>query len=71
MYKVIKRFHDLEDSKKTKTGIIYHEYKVGDDYPRKGLKPSKARIEELLGSNNKQGVPLIEEVPVEESDPEK
>lgn len=60
MYKVIKGFYDLEDSKKTKTGIIYHEYAIGDAYPRKGLKPTKARIDELLSSDNKQRTPLIE-----------
>lgn len=59
MYKVVKGFYDLEDSKKTKTGTIYHAYEVGDVYPRKGLKPSKARIDELLGSDNKQNTPLI------------
>ncbi|MDO4170304.1 MAG: hypothetical protein Q4D45_10430 [Lachnospiraceae bacterium] len=70
MYKVIKGFHDLEDSKKTKTGTIYHEYKVGDIYPRKGLKPSKVRINELLGSDNKQNTPLIELVEDEKATPQ-
>lgn len=54
MYKVIKLFHDLQDKN--------HLYKVGDEYPRAGLKPSKKRIEELAGKDNKQGQPLIEEV---------
>lgn len=69
MYKVIKGFHDLQDVKKTKSGEIYHEYKVGDAYPRKGVSPSEDRIAELAGSDNKQGIPLIEfvgEVAVEE-----
>lgn len=60
MYKVVKHFHDLLDSKKTKGGVMYHEYNVGDVYPRKGLKPSAERIEELAGKDNKQGTPLIQ-----------
>lgn len=68
MYKVIKRFLDLTDGKKTKKGTIYYEYNVGDEYPRKGSKPTKARITELSGSNNKQGVPLIKEVKEEGKD---
>lgn len=60
MYKVIKRFHDLLDSRKTKTGVIYHEYNVGDVFPRKGMDVSDDRIQELAGKDNKQGVPLIE-----------
>ena len=60
MYKVIKRFHDLQDSRKTKTGVIYHEYNVGDTFPRKGKDVSEERIQELAGSDNKRGVPLIE-----------
>lgn len=72
MYKVIKYFHDLTDSKKTKSGKLYHEYKVNDVYPREGINPSEERIAELLGSNNKQGMPLI--IKVEEgtdADPKK
>ena len=60
MYKVIKDFFDLQDAKETKSGTVYTEYKVGDTYPRKGLKPSAERITELLGSDNKQHTPLIE-----------
>lgn len=51
MYKVIKLFADLKDNN--------HVYKVGDEYPRKGLQVSEDRIAELAGSNNKQGTPLI------------
>ena len=54
MYKVIKSFTDLQDKK--------HLYKVDDEYPRKGLKPTKGRIKELSGKDNRQGVPLIKEV---------
>jgi hypothetical protein len=63
MYKVVKLFTDLQDSN--------HLYEVGDEYPRLGLNPGLARIEELKGPNNKQGVPLIEEVPDLEADEEK
>ena len=59
MYKVVKAFHDLKDVKKTKSGNVYHEYNVGDTYPRNGLNPSEERISELSGDNNKQGTPLI------------
>jgi hypothetical protein len=52
MYKVIKYFCDLQDKN--------HEYNVGDTFPRKGLDVSAERLAELSGSNNKQGVPLIE-----------
>jgi len=56
MYKVIEKFADLQDSNKI--------YEVGDVYPSKGSKPSAERIEELAGSGNKIGRPLI--VAVEE-----
>lgn len=54
MYKVIVQFKDLKDGA--------HLYKVGDEYPRKGVSPSEGRIEELATSNNKRGRALIEEV---------
>lgn len=54
MYKVIKYFTDLQDNG--------HPYHVGDVYPREGLSVSEARIAELSGSKNKQGVALIEKV---------
>lgn len=59
-YKVIKFFHDLQDTVKTKGGEICHAYNVGDTYPREGYKPSADRIAELAGSDNKQRTPLIE-----------
>lgn len=58
MYKVIKFFTDLHDAE--------HPYNVGDEFPRKGVRVSAARIAELADSGNKQGQPLIELV-VEES----
>lgn len=60
MYKVIKKFHDLQDATKTKNGEIYYEYKVGDTFPRNGMKVTEERLKELSGEDNKQGVPLIE-----------
>lgn len=54
MYKVIKYFTDLHDAD--------HEYHLGDTFPRKGVKVTNARLEELAGEKNKQGVPLIEKV---------
>lgn len=62
MYKVIKGFHDLQDSVSTKNGTIYHEYKVGDVFPREGKKVDENRLKELAGKDNKRGVPLIKEV---------
>ena len=62
MYRVIKRFHDLQDATKTKNGNVYQEYKAGDEYPRKGFKVSDERLKELSSKDNKQGTPLIEEV---------
>lgn len=58
MYKVIKLFTDLQDGG--------HKYEEGDTYPRKGLKPTEDRIAELMSPDNKQGVPLIEEIVEEE-----
>ena len=60
MYKVIKKFHDLQDARETKNGTVYHEYNVGDVFPHDGIEVSEERLAELSGSDNKQGVPLIE-----------
>lgn len=46
-------------------------YQVGDEYPRKGLSVLPSRIKELAGSKNRQGCPLIEEIPDVEDKPEK
>ena len=67
MYKVLKTFRDLQDSKATKTGTIYHRYLVGDRYPREGANPSPERIAELAGTNNRMGCPLI--APIESAAP--
>ena len=56
MYKVVKKFVDLQDKN--------HLYNVGDCYPRSGKDVSENRIHELATNNNKIGVPLIKEIPV-------
>jgi hypothetical protein len=53
-YTVIKAFTDLKDNN--------YIYRVGDEYPRHGLKVNAERAEELSGKNNRQGIPLIEPV---------
>lgn len=53
-YIVIENFLDLKDNK--------HLYRVGDEYPRGGYKPTKKRLEELLSYKNRLGKPLIAEV---------
>lgn len=58
MYKAIEHFKDLKDD-----GFVYE---VGDRYPRKGKRVSKARIAELSGSDNKRGRPVIAEIEEEE-----
>ncbi len=52
MYKVIKHFTDLHDND--------YPYSVGDVFPRAGVAVSEGRLAKLAGSDNKQGVPLIE-----------
>ena len=63
MYKVIKHFTDLQDNN--------FAYNVGDEYPRKDLSVLPSRIKELATDKNRQGVPLIEEIPDVEDKPEK
>lgn len=53
-YKVIKFFTDLQDNE--------HPYNVGDQFPRKGVAVTEARLAELAGKFNKQGTPLIQAV---------
>lgn len=52
MYQVVKYFVDLQDNN--------FEYKAGDLFPRPGLVVSEERLAELAGSENRQGVPLIQ-----------
>ena len=59
MYKVIRAFRDLSDDKRL--------YKIGDEYPANGKKPTKARIKELLNGSNKNGKIYLKEVPDEQT----
>lgn len=59
---VLHRFADLQDTTETKGGSVPYIYDIGDEYPRDGKKVTKARLEELAGSINRVGYPLIEEV---------
>lgn len=63
MYKVIKYFTDMQDNN--------FAYQVGDEYPRKGMSALPSRIKELATDKNRQGVPLIKEIPDIEEAPEK
>lgn len=54
MYRVIKYFTDLQDN-----DFAYNE---GDIFPREGKQVTPDRIKELSGTQNKRGIPLIEEV---------
>lgn len=54
MYKVIKRFKDLQDDN--------YVYNTGDLFPREGLVVSEDRINELLSSSNLIGEPIIEHI---------
>ena len=67
MYKVIKYFTDMQDNN--------YAYDPTDPsrntYPRKGLNVLQSRINELASNKNRQGVPLIEEIPDVEDKPEK
>lgn len=63
MYKVIKHFTDLQDNN--------FAYNVGDEYPRKGLSVLPSRIKELASDKNRQGCPLIEEIPEVAEEPKK
>lgn len=50
-FTVLVDFLDLEDKS--------YKYSVGDEYPRKGIKPTKKRIDELKSNKNKLKKPLI------------
>ena len=67
MYRVIKAFVDLQDNN--------YAYDPKDParntYPRKGLSVLPSRIKELASKNNRQGVPLIEEIPEKVEEPKK
>ena len=63
MFRVIKHFTDMQDGN--------FAYNVGDEFPRKGMSVLPSRIKELAGSKNRQGCPLIEEIPDVEEKPKK
>lgn len=65
MYKVIKHFVDLQDNNRP--------YSVGDVFPHAeaSYPVSDKRLAELAGSENKQGVPLIQLVEEVEEKPKK
>ena len=46
-------------------------YQVGDEYPRKGMSVLPSRIRELATDKNRQGCPLIKEIPDVEEKSEK
>ena len=67
MYKVIKYFVDLQDN-----NYVYDpKDSAKNTYPRKGLNVLQSRINELASSKNRQGVPLIEEIPEKVEGPKK
>ena len=61
-YKVIRNFYDKKDTKGTKGSEVCYKYTAGDTFPRKGKRPKKERIEELMSKDNAAGYPVIEEV---------
>ena len=63
MFRVIKHFTDMQDGN--------FAYNVGDEYPRKGISVLPSRIKELASDKNRQGVPLIEEIPEKVEEPKK
>ena len=63
MFRVIKHFTDMQDNN--------FAYNVGDEFPRKGMSVLPSRIKELASDKNRQGCPLIEEIPDIEEKPEK
>ena len=67
MYKVIKHFTDMQDD----NYAYYPEDPARNTYPRKGLNVLPSRIKELASDKNRQGCPLIEEIPDIEEAPEK
>ena len=61
MYKVLVNFADLQDNN--------YRYQAGDEFPRKGMKVSAARLDELLTDKNRRRKPMIVEVKEEVAKP--
>ena len=59
-YEVLEYFEDLLDNRR--------KYFPGDTYPRRGLKPTAERLEELSTDRNRRGVPLIKEEQKEDNE---
>ncbi len=59
-YEVLEYFEDLLDNRR--------KYFPGDAYPRRGLKPTAERLEELSTDRNRRGVPLIKEEQKEDNE---
>lgn len=59
-YEVLEYFEDLLDNR--------HKYFPGDAYPRRGLKPTAERLEELSTDRNHRGAPLIKEEQKEDNE---
>lgn len=62
-YRVIKEFRDIPDG--------WHLYKVGDKYPRDGVKVSDERIALFASDRNNTGAVLIEKVSVKSTEKKK
>lgn len=62
MYKVTKRFYDLNAN---------HAYSVGDAFPHNGVEVDAERIAELATENNRMRTPLIEKVEEPEEKPKR
>lgn len=54
MYEVLTPFKDLQDNN--------YRYQAGDEFPRKGLKVSAKRLNELLTDKNRRHMPMIKVV---------
>lgn len=54
MYRATVAFNDFKDNNRS--------YEAGEEYPRPGLRVTKARLMELSTDANASGFPLIEEV---------
>ena len=59
-YEVLEYFEDKQDNRR--------KYFPGDTYPRRGLKPTAERLEELSTDKNCRGVPLIREKQKEDNE---
>lgn len=57
MYIVIKDFVDLHDND--------YRYHAGDEFPRAGIRVEKSRMNALSSTENRRGIPLIQEILLE------